>query len=217
MNAAQRTVRLFFAILGFAAIVAQFAEGITRADFIVLNFFSYFTIQSNILIALVLLAGAVVPGHVFQSVKFQLLRGAATAFIMTTGVVYFLFLRGLEESLQTPVPWVNTTLHYILPLIALIDWVWAFSKVKIAFKHTLIWLSYPLIYLIYTLVRGPFADWYPYPFVDPRPEGYIPVIISSLFLTLLIFTIAMLVMLIRNMRFRKSKRHFSPEKLREAK
>ena len=26
---------------------------------------------------------------------------------------------------------------------------------------------------IYTLTRGPIVDWYPYPFIDPRSQGYL--------------------------------------------
>ncbi len=34
------------------------------------------------------------------------------------------------------------------------------------------WLIFPLVYVIYSLIRGPYVDWYPYPFLDPRAGGY---------------------------------------------
>ncbi|WP_433526307.1 Pr6Pr family membrane protein [Nocardia pseudovaccinii] len=34
-------------------------------------------------------------------------------------------------------------------------------------------LVYPLGYGAYTLIRGPIVDWYPYPFLDPRHQGYV--------------------------------------------
>jgi len=29
------------------------------------------------------------------------------------------------------------------------------------------WLIFPSVWLLYTMLRGPSADWYPYPFLDP--------------------------------------------------
>jgi hypothetical protein len=36
-----------------------------------------------------------------------------------------------------------------------------------------VWLSliFPMAYLVYTLFRGAFADWYPYPFIDVGERG----------------------------------------------
>ena len=33
------------------------------------------------------------------------------------------------------------------------------------------WLIFPIVYVVYSLVRGPIADWYPYPFLDPNLDG----------------------------------------------
>ena len=33
------------------------------------------------------------------------------------------------------------------------------------------WLVYPALYGAYTLIRGPVADWYPYPFIDVSVLG----------------------------------------------
>ena len=37
-----------------------------------------------------------------------------------------------------------------------------------------VWLSlvYPIAWLVFTLVRGAAIGWYPYPFMDPREQGY---------------------------------------------
>ena len=37
----------------------------------------------------------------------------------------------------------------------------------------LLWQVFPLLYLIYVLVRGAIVGWYPYPFLDPaKVNGY---------------------------------------------
>ncbi|WP_280481932.1 Pr6Pr family membrane protein, partial [Nocardia cyriacigeorgica] len=35
----------------------------------------------------------------------------------------------------------------------------------------------------YTLIRGPVVDWYPYPFLDPREQGYVSLVIGLVVLT----------------------------------
>ncbi|GAC69611.1 hypothetical protein GS4_26_00590 [Gordonia soli NBRC 108243] len=45
-------------------------------------------------------------------------------------------------------------------------------------RSWLSWLAIPFVYEIYTLIRGPIVDWYPYPFIDPRRQGYLSMSIT---------------------------------------
>ena len=38
----------------------------------------------------------------------------------------------------------------------------------------------PVVWLVYTLVRGAFVDWYPYPFIDVDEHGYGVVLLNAL-------------------------------------
>ena len=164
--------RAFFGILTLAAVAYQFSTNSQRDVWNPVNFFSFFTIQSNLIAAAVLLIGAF-SRHERTSLTWALIRAAAVMYMVTTGVVYNLLLSGLEESLQTPSPWVNAVLHQILPLVMVIDLLVRPIMIHhLTMKHALSWMIYPLLYLVYTLVRGPQVDWYPYPFLDPRESGY---------------------------------------------
>jgi len=44
---------------------------------------------------------------------------------------------------------------------------------------------HPVVWLVYTLVRGAFVGWYPYPFVDVGSHGYGYVAVSSVLIGLL--------------------------------
>lgn len=195
-----RGSRFILGIMGLIAIIVQMTHGLRYNGLILSNFFSFFTIQSNILIVAVLVIGAIVSTKQFYSPQFQLVRGAVTTYIMTTGIVYFLFLRGMEAELQTTIPWVNFVLHTLLPLYALFDWLAAPSRNLISFRRMWLWILYPLAYLVYTLVRGPLVDWYPYPFLDPRISGYGQVLISSIFITILILLCSLIVIGSRKLR-----------------
>ncbi len=178
--------RLGFAGLGLTAVTAQLIKGLDRSGFSVVNFFSFFTIQSN-LIAVVALAFTGVAALQGRDSGAVLLRVLATLAMVTTGIVYVVLLRGLEESLQTPVPWINTVLHYVMPIVLFADWLVDRPDPMVTFRRALLVLLYPITWVVYSLVRGPFADWYPYPFLDVRDKGY-----GSVLLTCLVLAVAMI-------------------------
>ena len=169
--------RLFFGMLAAAAVIFQLTYGVQRGANIA-NFFSFFTIESNILAVFVLLLS-----NTFQGKRWELVRGAATLYMTTTGLVYVFLLSGLEESLQTPIPWVNAVLHYIMPVVMFLDWFIEKPRSTISFKTGLYWIIFPLAYLAYSLIRGAMTDWYPYPFLNPNHHGYLGVFVTSLVIT----------------------------------
>ena len=164
-------IRLAFALLALAAVGVQLSIHI-RSGFDVLNFFSYFTNLSNIFAACVLLAAAFFgrTGR-HASEHFTLLRGASVVAMAVVGIVFVAVLR--DEDLGTLRPWVNIVLHYIMPLVVILDWVFAPPERVPSFRRSLLWLAFPALYLIYTLARGTAIGWYPYPFLNPKgAQGY---------------------------------------------
>lgn len=183
MLAAVRGVLLTIARLGFAlaavvAITYQFAslrQGLP--SFSVGNFFSFFTIQSNLFaIAMLCLAAVVRPPE--RTVLFDVVRGAVTLYIAITGVVFALLLSGLQESLDTHIAWVDFIVHKLVPIVLVADWLLDPPRHRLALRFGALWLAYPLAYLTYTLVRGASVNWYPYPFLDVSRHGYGGVLVS---------------------------------------
>lgn len=195
--------RLCLSLLAFSAIITQFIVRAQVKPFNPVNFFSFFTIESNILVACILLFSSIGTATFGRSEQFGILRGAATVYILTTGLIYFLLLRGLEESLQTAIPWVNTVLHYIMPIAMLLDWVLNPPTEKITWKHAMSWLLFPLFYVVYSVVRGPIVNWYPYPFLDPRIGGYEKVVFYSVGIAVVIGAICVFVKMLGNRNFKK--------------
>lgn len=190
--------RLLLSLLAFSALITQFVTRAQVKPFNPVNFFSFFTIESNILVAVILLLSSLGTATFGRSEQFGVLRGAATVYILTTGLIYFLLLRGLEESLQTAIPWVNTVLHYIMPLAMILDWVINPPTKTITWKQATSWLIFPLLYVIYSLIRGSFVNWYPYPFLDPRIGGYGRVFLYSIGISVVIGAICGLVKMLGN-------------------
>lgn len=171
----QRTLgvyRLFFASLALAAVGVQLALGLRRETFDVVNFFSFFTIESNLIAAFTFLITGVAALRLGDRNSFAMLQGLATLSMTMTGIIYFLLLRGLEASLQTPVPWVNTVLHYVMPLAVLADWLIDPPGRRVRFGESLWWVLFPAAYVAYSLLRGAVVGWYPYPFLNPDEQSY---------------------------------------------
>ncbi|HEV7779817.1 MAG TPA: Pr6Pr family membrane protein [Chitinophagaceae bacterium] len=146
----------------------------------VVNFFSYFTVLCNILVALTLTVSLTGPGSFFSRVTVQ---SAITVYIFIVGLVYNLVLRGVwkPQGLQLVT---DNILHVAVPLLFVVYWVAFTPRRVLQWKDILPWLIFPGLYLVYSLIRGPIAEWYPYPFLDLSRFGWGKVLINSVFITL---------------------------------
>lgn len=175
--------KLIFALLGFSALITELAVLVSRGVFNAPNFFSFFTVEANIIAFVVFLTSAFATYAGKKSVWLDFFRGASTFFMVVTGIVFALLLAGLEGVQLTAVPWDNTVLHYLIPIAAVIDWIMDPPARRFTFRQGVAWLIFPIVYVIYSLLRGPIANWYPYPFLDPANGGYTQVLITSLIIT----------------------------------
>jgi hypothetical protein len=192
--------RIGFATATVVAMSYQFASlDATVPGFNPGNFFSFFTIQSNILAALTLVATAVVRTDE-RTWLFDALRGAGTLYIAITGVVFALLLSGHQESLDTHIGWVDFVVHKLIPLVVALDWVIDPPRHRLGLPVAAAWLAYPLLWFGYTLARGASEGWYPYPFVDVSTIGYGGVLWRSVIFLVAFFGAAVVVMAAGNAR-----------------
>ncbi|HEY8886043.1 MAG TPA: Pr6Pr family membrane protein [Candidatus Microsaccharimonas sp.] len=175
--------KVFFGLLGFSAIVTEIAAIAVRGRWNPGNFFSFFTIESNILAVVSLLIGAFLIYAKKKSKKADYFRGAVTLYMVITGIIFSVLLSGIEGISLTAVPWDNVVLHYIIPVAIALDWI-ADRSVYISFKKALPWLAFPILYLVYSLLRGPIVGWYPYPFLNPANGGYGTVFVTSVIIAI---------------------------------
>lgn len=43
---------------------------------------------------------------------------------------------------------------------------------RLSLRQGLLWLSFPLVWIVDTIIRGAIVNRYPYPFLDPVNGGY---------------------------------------------
>lgn len=166
-----RAVRLALASLLAVALVAQLAVGMSRSGLTVVNFFSFFTVLSNTSAVVLLVLLAARPDR-DASTRFAVFRGAVTVYMSVTGLVYALLLAPIAADVGVAEPWIDWSIHVIGPIAILADWIFDPPPSRLARNSIWAWLVFPAVYLVYSLVRGPVADWYPYPFLDPQEGGY---------------------------------------------
>lgn len=131
--------------------------------------FSYFTIQSNLIVLCGAIALAFDPdkdGRAWRVLRLDGLLGIAV-----TGVVFAAFLSGLVEH-QGAGAWANAGFHYFAPIWTLLGWLLFGPRRRIE-RRTIAWaFAWPLAWLAYTLLHGAASGWYPYPFLDAGALGY---------------------------------------------
>lgn len=164
--------RIGFAALVVAALAFMIWTLIDEGVFNPLNFFTFFTVLSNMFAAAVVFEGgrralsgsAPVP---------DLWRGAAVVYMTVTYIVFAVLLRDAQEDLNTHVAWVDSVLHRVMPVYMMVDWLIEPPRAPIQFRRALVWLGFPLAWTAFTLIRGAFFDGrYPYPFLNPANGGW---------------------------------------------
>jgi hypothetical protein len=166
-----QVARIGFAVLAIAAIIGQLMTSWDYPAFKVTNFFSFFTIQSNLLASIVLLIDATTQ---INSTRWEYMRGAVVTYMITVGIVYATLLAGLPDNLDLTEPWVNVVLHQLMPIAFVVDWMLVPSRQRLVMRRALVWILYPLAFCAYSLLRGPVVGWYPYPFLNPDETGGYP-------------------------------------------
>ncbi|GAA1871350.1 Pr6Pr family membrane protein [Myceligenerans crystallogenes] len=185
-------VRIVGAALIVAAVVAQLQRTVSIAlqattphgshlPTVVANFFSFFTIDSNVVAAVALVVAAAWTwtagrGSGREPRWLALLLAGATTYMLVTGVVFNVLLRGIALPQGATVPWSNEVLHVVGPLVMLADLLLAPRRRALGWGAILAVIAFPLAWIGYTLVRAGLVVapatgdpwWYPYPFLDPR-------------------------------------------------
>jgi hypothetical protein len=138
------------------------------------DWLSYFTIWSNVLVAVVVTVLVTRPVLFARTDRvgtvWRALRLDSVLMIVVTGIVYNLLL---AKGGLTGWPLVsNTFVHVITPILTTL--VWLIAGPRGLMSHRVIFgaLVVPVVYVVWALVRGAAIGAYPYPFLDVAVKGY---------------------------------------------
>ncbi|QEV19337.1 Pr6Pr family membrane protein [Streptomyces alboniger] len=192
-------LRMLIALIAVTGIVIDLAIGSPP------RVLSYFTVQSNALVAVVLGLSAWRAWRGRRPLP-SWVTGGTLLFIAITGLVYHLVLANassgfsMTEETAPPSGWhtlSNQLLHTVTPIAVALDWLLLTRPGGLRPRHAALWLLYPLAYLGFALTRGALLPpgspaRYPYPFLDVESHGYTGVLGNALTFGLAFYALALL-------------------------
>jgi hypothetical protein len=164
-RASLAVVRVTAATVVLAAIGYDMVNQARDGSAELINTLSYFTVQSNLIGAAVLLYAAS-RWRRPATATLDWLRGAAVVYLVVTMVIYNVLL-----ATSDPMTWTNAVVHVLFPIYLVIDWAVDPPGARIGWRRGILWLAYPTLYIVYAFARGALTGWYPYPFFDLNVNG----------------------------------------------
>ena len=160
--------------------------GVVRHDF-----FRYYTNLSNLLVVMFYLSRIVVriigtyDGFLGRIVFSELWFFSVTMVIfLTFGIFHFVLVPGFKKAPPDSAEFKllhsfsNYCVHYIVPLLSLLNWLIFSKKEEMSYAWALIWTVIPWIYVAYALIMGARGkiientdSAYPYDFMDVGRHG----------------------------------------------
>ena len=132
-----------------------------------IDHFSYFTIWSNLLAAIIFTMLAINPNR--TSSLFRVLHLDAIVMMIVTGIVYNVLLNtGGHEGWDF---WSNGIQHTWGPILVFIVFVICGPRGWITSRTIFASLILPILWLVYALIRGSVTGAYPYDFLDVNANG----------------------------------------------
>ncbi len=192
-------IRLWHAALAALtvfALVGQTALSVAE-DRSLVNLFSYFTIQSNIIMLVVSVLLVLDPGR--GGTVFGVLRVSGLVGITVTGVVYAIVLAG-KADFDGIEWWFDKIFHYVVPAMSVLGFLLFRPRTRLE-RSALWFVVWPLVWLAYTLIRAEVAEPVftlmvdvtgpvPYGFLDVGEHGGVSVAIACLVVTALVVALA---------------------------
>ncbi len=184
------------ALIAAAALVTQLVLVIDK-DASVTNFFSYFTVQSNILVMIAAALIALKPDR--GGTAFGILRMAGLVGITITGIIFSTVLAGTVEF-EGIAWWTDKAFHYLVPAMAVTGFVFMKPRTRLD-KSSLWFLAWAIAWLAYTLIRAEVSNprypvtndtfaAVPYDFIDLDQHGGAAVAIACAGVMVLALAIA---------------------------
>jgi hypothetical protein len=153
----------------------------------VLQALCYFTVLTNILVAIIatrLALGRATKGLLSAPGTLA----AVTVYIFVVGLIYSLLLR----TLWAPVglhKLADEILHDVTPILFVVWWVLFAPKRGLRWSQPLKWLLYPLAYFVFAVALGVSTGRYLYPFADIPHLGLATVVRNGALLLVLFWVL----------------------------
>jgi hypothetical protein len=179
-------------LLSIFQVMFAFAEVTPNYSYV--NYWQYFTTQSNLISALVILYrwSPLYRADPTNRARYESWRAALLVFMSQTTFVYWAVLHGIFKMPDTLTFVTVAFLHSGAFVYFLIEYAVEPPETLITLKSALWWLAYPVAYTTFIQVMAQFRSWYPYPFMDPAKSGSVAAaVVNQVVLALIITSVAL--------------------------
>ncbi|MET8580420.1 Pr6Pr family membrane protein [Streptomyces collinus] len=176
---------------------------------------SYFSVQTNILVAVVMLMSASRAWRARRPLPSSV-AGATLLYAVISALVYHLLLDhavppfAMTDAAAPPARWhaqwaTLQVLHLVVPTAVVLDWLLLTPAARLHLRQAAAWLLYPLAYLAFYLTRAVLLApstpaHYLYPFLDADADGYRSTLANALLTGLAIYALAVLLIAVDHTR-----------------
>jgi len=166
-------IRVLLALSLFGSVYWQVSDRMMHNLFRPSEYFSYFTIISCLLTAVVLTLSAIQLTRGQAETKLLSLSRLTMAVSMViVGVIYNGFLRGGDpDPRDVGYAWPvlpNEVVHTYGPILIFIEWMLTRTTIALQIKQAFWVLVYPFAWLGFSIIKGIITGWWPYWFIDPQ-------------------------------------------------
>jgi hypothetical protein len=192
-------LRLSAAALCLISLIHRMAWGLASHSIGSQNFFAYLTNQSNIAFVILLCIGGIIALRRPRDPRWLTVTLALVlTWTITAGFVFAILVWQADlRGIRIDVPWSDQVLHFWLPACTVAAWALAPGHRSVPWRVIPATLIYPLVYGVFTMIRGPLIGWYPYYFLDLRqvsgPSEFVASVAIALGSFVLVATILVLI------------------------
>jgi hypothetical protein len=201
----KQTCLILLAVIAWLAVLLQIALAVRTVTAAgqspiagVINTLSYFTILTNLIVAIVSTAAALhsttsnAPDSFLSRTS---TLSAVAVYIFIVGLTYSLLLRSIWDPTGLSLV-LDVALHDITPILYVLYWFFFVPKGTLRWSDPVYWLIYPVLYVLYCLIRGAITGLYSYYFVDVTLLGYPKALLNTALLLVGFWIVALIVVAI---------------------
>ena len=162
------------ALLG--SVTWQVTDRLANNNFRPGEYFAYFSIVTAIVAGAFLVStGVGILQNKEDSKSIEITRLGLTVAMIVVGVVYHALLAGVAGDVRDgdyvwPVlP--NEVIHTYGPMLIVIEYLLSHKAFRLKLRAALWVAVFPLIWLVFSVIRGLVTNWWPYWFINPNEEG----------------------------------------------
>ena len=169
-------VRLTAGILLAGVIAYQITDLAIGGGLIPYQYFSFFTVDSTFIeIAVLVVAGVAALRRDADGSRLTSIAMSIVPYAIVVTLVYNLLLRGAPTTQYLGQDWHNEVVHVAAPIYLAVDWfvlrLFDAGRPRLRFRAIGVMFVFPVLWFVFTMVRGAIIGYYPYPFLDVEKSG----------------------------------------------